>query len=193
MAITDSSRIKIGVSSFFSANAPIEKIQLSINETDYDIELSKGINAIIGDNSIGKSLLLHKMTDYREIEKNKSLKEAYDKYLDENKIEIKTRITQDQIRHFDKQGNIRELFTNNKTKSKDFLNEYYPVEPNYDIVKEIINRKVDEYISFLKNKKLLSQELKKLSTVHKLSNHIKDADNDSLFRYIENWSDKNER
>ena len=91
------------------------------------------------------------MTDYREIEKNRSLKEAYDKYLDENKIEIKTRITQEQIRHFDKQGNIRELFTNNKTKSKDFLNEYYPVEPNYDIVKEIINRKVDEYISFLKN------------------------------------------
>lgn len=37
------------------------------------------------------------------------------------------------------------------------------------------------------------EELKKLSTVHKLSNHIKDADNDSLFRYIENWSDKNER
>ena len=165
MAITDSSRIKIGVSSFFSANAPIEKIQLSINETNYDIELSKGINAIIGDNSIGKSLLLHKMTDYREIEKNKSLKEAYNKYLDENKIEIKTRITQDQIRHFDKQGNIRELFTNNKTKSKDFLNEYYPVEPNYDIVKEIINKKVDEYIFFLKNKKLLSQELKKLSNI----------------------------
>lgn len=165
MAITDSSRIKIGVSSFFSANTPIDKIQLSINDIDYDIELSKGINAIIGDNSIGKSLLLHKMTDYREIEKNKSLKEAYDKYLDENNIIIKTHISREQIRHFDKQGNIRELFTNNKTKSKDFLNEYYPVEPNYDIVKEKINRKVDEYISFLKSKKMLTQELKKLSNI----------------------------
>ncbi len=70
MAITDSRRIKIGVSSFFSANSPIEKIELSIDNVDYDIELSKGINAIIGDNSIGKSLLLHKMTDYREIEKS---------------------------------------------------------------------------------------------------------------------------
>ena len=165
MAITDSSRIKIGVSSFFSANTPIDKILLSINDIDYDIELSKGINAIIGDNSIGKSLLLHKMTDYREIEKNKFLKEAYDKYLDENNIIIKTHISQEQIRHFDKQGNIRELFTNNKTKSKDFLNEYYPVEPNYDIVKEKINRKVDEYISFLKSKKMLTQELKKLSNI----------------------------
>ncbi|HIR59285.1 MAG TPA: hypothetical protein IAB38_04470 [Candidatus Onthousia excrementipullorum] len=165
MAITDSSRIKIGVSSFFSANAPIKNIELSIGNIDYNIELSKGINAIIGDNSIGKSLLLHKMTDYREISKENKLKKAYDKYLEDNNINIKTRIESNDIRHFDKQGNIRDIFTNNKTKSKDFINEYYPVEPNYDIEKTKIVNKIDEFIYFLKNKKLLNEERKKLTNI----------------------------
>lgn len=165
MAITDSRRIKIGVSSFFSANAPIDNIELSIDNIDYNIALSKGINAIIGDNSIGKSLLIHKMTDYREINKDTKLKKAYEKYLEDNKIVIKTQIDSNNIRHFDRQGNIREIFSNNKTKSKDFINEYYPIEPNYDVVKATIEKKIDDFIKFLKNKKALNDEIKKLSNI----------------------------
>ena len=46
-------------------------------------------------------------------------------YLEENAIVVNTIIPQNKIRQFDKQGNIRDIFTNNKTKTKDFLNEYY--------------------------------------------------------------------
>ena len=105
------------------------------------------------------------MTDYREISKENKLKKAYDKYLEDNNINIKTRIESNDIRHFDKQGNIRDIFTNNKTKSKDFINEYYPVEPNYDIEKTKIVNKIDEFIYFLKNKKLLNEERKKLTNI----------------------------
>ena len=166
MAITDPRRIKIGVSSFFSANVPIDKIELNIDGCKNEIELSKGINAIIGDNSIGKSLLLHKMTEYREISSDKKLINAYDNYLQDNKIEIITKIPQEDIRHFDKQGNIRNVFTNNKTKSKDFIKEYYPIEPNYDLEKQKIERKVDEFIDFLKNKEKIEIEKSKLSNIH---------------------------
>lgn len=165
MAITDLRRIKIGVSSFFSANAPIDKIELNINGFKNEIELSKGINAIIGDNSIGKSLLLHKLTEYREISSDKKLITAYDNYLKENKIDVITKIPQKDIRHFDKQGNIRNIFTNNKTKSKDFIKEYYPIEPNYDLEKQKLEKKVDEFINFLKRKEKIELEKSKLGNI----------------------------
>lgn len=165
MAITDSSRIKIGVSSFFSVNAPISNIELLIENKEYNIELSKGINAIIGDNSVGKSLLLHKLTDYREINNETRLKTAYDNYLCENHIEVITRIKSEDIRNFDKQGNIRNLFINNRTKSKDFLKEYYPIEPNYNIQKTIVTEKVEEFICFMQNKKAFLDESKKINNI----------------------------
>ena len=165
MAITDYRRIKIGVSSFFSANAPIDKIELILDGEKQEIELSKGINAIIGDNSIGKSLLLHKMTEYREISADKKLVSAYENYLNENKIEVITSIPSNVIRQFDKQGNIRDIFINNKTKSKDFIEDYYPVEPNYDLEKKKIEKKVDEFIAYLKQKEEIELEKQKLNDI----------------------------
>lgn len=165
MAITESSRVKIGVSSFFSVNAPINDIELMIEGEKYNIELSRGINAIIGDNSVGKSLLLHKMTDYREISKDLKLQNAYDNYLSENQIEVITKIRSDDIRNFDKQGNIRTLFVNNRTKSKDFIKEYYPIEPDYSIQRNIVIRKIEEFIQYIKNKKEFLSESKDLKNI----------------------------
>lgn len=165
MAITDPRRIKIGVSSFFSKNNSIDKINLKIEDEDSEIELSEGINAIIGDNSIGKSLLLHKMTEYREISDKKSLISSYENYLQENKLEINTIIPENKIRHFDKQGNIRDIFINNKTKAKDFLSDYYPLEPNYDNIKSLITEKINQFIKYLKKKKDVLNEEKNLCDI----------------------------
>lgn len=66
MAITDHRRIKT-VNSFFNPMATYTKsIQLKIDGVSYDIPMSRGINVIIGDNSIGKSMLLHKLTEFRK-------------------------------------------------------------------------------------------------------------------------------
>ena len=118
MAVTDTRRIKIGINSFFSKNNSIDKLSLNIGTDKYEIELSEGINAIIGDNSIGKSLLLHKLTEYREISDKKTLINSYNEYLKENAIVVNTIIPQNKIRQFDKQGNIRDIFTNNKNENK---------------------------------------------------------------------------
>jgi hypothetical protein len=66
MATTDHRRIKL-VNSFFDPSAySIDKIDIETNGKNIQIPLSKGLNVIIGDNSIGKSLLLHEITDYNK-------------------------------------------------------------------------------------------------------------------------------
>ena len=53
MAITDLSRIKVGDCSFFSASSSkLDSLRLAVDSKDFDIPLSPGINAIIGDTFI---------------------------------------------------------------------------------------------------------------------------------------------
>lgn len=95
MAVTDYRRIKTVNSFFNSSGKYLQDIEFCINGKEVAIPLSKGINVIIGDNSIGKSLLLHKLTGYSK-KKSKRLSAAlikgYDKYLKENKIVLKTEL-----------------------------------------------------------------------------------------------------
>ena len=64
MAITDHNRLK-SVDSFFTATRyTLPSIKVSNDQEDVEIPLSKGINVIIGDNSVGKSLVLHALTGY---------------------------------------------------------------------------------------------------------------------------------
>ena len=66
MAITDHNRLKC-VNSFFNVDKKtLEEIKFEHDGETFAIPLSKGINAIIGDNSIGKSLLLHALTGYKK-------------------------------------------------------------------------------------------------------------------------------
>ena len=84
MAITDHRRIKT-VNSFFNPTETYTKeLQMTIEGRKYCIPLSRGINVIIGDNSIGKSLLLHKLTAYKKKQENllpARVVKGYDKYL----------------------------------------------------------------------------------------------------------------
>ena len=155
MAITDHRRIKT-VNSFFNPTETYTKnIQLNIDGVDYDIPLSRGINVIIGDNSIGKSLLLHKLTGYRKQQTkllSTSVIKGYDRYLKNHKIEIKTQIPATEVFEFDMQGEIRDKFEQKKMQSDAFLRQYYPSAIKSDAYKEKIQRKVNEVFSFLEEK-----------------------------------------
>ena len=113
MAITDHRRIK-RVNSFFNvAESYLSEINLTISDEQYTIPLSRGINVIIGDNSIGKSLLLHKLTGYCKKQKggiNANLVKSYEKYLKANNIVVNSEATQDMIFGFDMQGEVRRKF-----------------------------------------------------------------------------------
>lgn len=152
MAITDHRRIKT-VNSFFNPTETYTKsINITIDGICYDIPMSRGINVIIGDNSIGKSLLLHKLTDYRKQrdgQLNKIVVNGYNRYLQKNKIEVNTVIPEAEIFAFDMQGEIRDKFENGKIKSDLFLNKYYPAPINTGAYREIIQRKLNTLFSYL--------------------------------------------
>ena len=160
LALTSKTRSLINADNFFNCTNNINAINLSINECNQEIILSKGINAIIGDNSIGKSLLLHKLTNY---EYAKKVKTSYDKFLKSNKININTNINKDELFRFDYQGHIRSLFENSKTSS--VFGEYYPEKPEYELTKEEIERKINDFIDFLNNKTEYDKKLTELNNI----------------------------
>lgn len=171
MAITDHRRIKT-VNSFFNPTETyIKSIQISIAGAKYDIPLSRGINVIIGDNSIGKSLLLHKLTSYRKLQEgmiNKTMVKGYDNYLKKHKIDVLTTIPVSEIFVFDMQGEIRNKFEQGKIKSDDFFSQYYPSAIKSDAYREKIQRKLNAIFSFLEEKfalELLEAQLSRFKII----------------------------
>ena len=155
MAITDHRRIKT-INSFFNPTENyLQDIRLSIDGNPHTIPLSKGINVIIGDNSIGKSLLLHKLTGYIK-NQDGLLKQAvlkgYETYLKNNGIEITTEIPRGEIFGFDMQGEVRDKFEQGKLKSDDFLKQYYPEPIRSDPYKEKIQRVLEKLYNYLSEK-----------------------------------------
>lgn len=104
MSVTNVKRINF-VNNFFSASDIfLPSLKLTIKQISYEIALSKGINVIIGDNSIGKSLLIHKITNYAYLN-DSALKINYEDYLKEKDISIISTISKDDISKFD--GNFQ--------------------------------------------------------------------------------------
>ncbi len=153
MAMTDYRRIKY-INSFFTAsNKLLDDMEIEINDVNKKIELSKGINVIIGDNSIGKSLLIHKITGYSYLSNKTKMKKNYEEYLNTNRINIKTKIDKKMIYEFDRQGGIREKFEQQKLTGTDFLNKYFPVPPNIVFEKQLVLQEISNFINYLKMKK----------------------------------------
>ena len=148
MAMTDYRRIKQEDNFFTLSDNTIKEIDVSINGEEVAIPLSKGINAIIGDNSVGKSMFLHALTNYEYTKKD--LKKEYEDYLYENKMEIKTTIPKNKILKFDMQGNIRNTFVNDKAVNDEFLKCFYPAQYNYELDKEILKSAFKELVNIIK-------------------------------------------
>lgn len=158
MAITDYRRISLNSSFFCSSSRKLDKIVYSVDNNKKEIELSKGINVIIGDNSVGKSLLIHAINDWKNIPVK--LKEKYEKYLEKNKMSIITKLDDDILFGFDKQGNIRDNFVNGKLKAKTFLSKYFPSEPNVKLYKAVLDDNFNKYFNSIECK--INYEKKKL-------------------------------
>lgn len=161
MAVTNTKRINY-VNNFYSTTDKyLDSINIEIDNNEYDIKLSKGINVIIGDNSIGKSLLIHKLTNYNYLNDQK-IKDSYDEYLISNKIRINSSIPESNISKFNGQGSIRKMFENKTFDSDEFLNGFFPAEPLVSKYIEIYKSEIENYISILKNKEEKSNAFNKI-------------------------------
>lgn len=162
MAVTNTKRINY-VNNFYSTTDKyLYSINIEIDNNKYDIKLSKGINVIIGDNSIGKSLLIHKLTNYNYLNDQK-IKDSYDEYLKNNKIKINSSIPESNISKFNGQGSIRKMFENKTFDSDEFLNGFFPAEPLVSKYIEIYKSEIENYISILKNKEEKSNAFNKIT------------------------------
>lgn len=162
MAVTNTKRINY-VNNFYSTTDKyLDSINIEIDNNEYDIKLSKGINVIIGDNSIGKSLLIHKLTNYNYLNDQK-IKDSYDEYLINNKIKINSFIPESNISKFNGQGSIRKMFENKTFDSDEFLNGFFPAEPLVSKYIEIYKTEIEKYISILKSKEEKSNAFNKIT------------------------------
>lgn len=178
MAITDWRRLK-RVNSFYNADKfNLSQIEFEHNGQVIQIPLSKGINVIIGDNSIGKSLLLHSLTGFEKSGEtiSKSVKEGYKAYLNKNNIKIKKQIKSENIFAFDMQGEIRNKFEQGRLVSTEF-SKYFPIAPNPQPYKAIIHNEIDRLVDYLSKKFELDNEISKLGN---FCVHIDDASPESL-------------
>lgn len=162
MALTEPHRV---TTAQFEVPSPfISKLGININGVEKSINLSPGLNAIIGDNSIGKSLIIETLIDpkYSKI-KEKSKRDGYKAYLKAKKIKIKSFEKEELNKiQYDPQGGIRERFQNgtqlldvqlfkSKFKKLDTTNEF---EEIYLYADKLLNRIENNQNLFDKNNEL---------------------------------------
>lgn len=151
MAFSDMRRISTNNNLFTPRSKSLDSIQIAIDNNNYDIKLSPGINVIIGDNSIGKSLLLHKITNYEYLE-DKKIKDGYENYLKDNKIKVNTKLDKSNIHTFDYQGSIRDRFSKDKQDNSKFLKDKFPEDINKEIYKMKIMTVFNDLFDHLEDK-----------------------------------------
>lgn len=151
MSFSDTSRISTNDNLFSKRSKVLNSILLSIDNQKVDIPLSHGINVIIGDNSVGKSLLLHKMTNYEHLKDNKIM-QGYEAYLTKNKIELNTMIESQMIHTFDYQGSIRDRFSNDAQDNSGFLADKFPMDLDPKIYKEKVFAEFEKLYNSIENK-----------------------------------------
>lgn len=166
MAITDRSRMKV-VDSFFTATRyTLPEICFTHNGVSHSVPLSKGINVIIGDNSVGKSLLLHALTGYSKPSSllPQAVKRGYRKYLEDHNWDVPKQIEVDHIFCFDMQGEVRTKFEENRLNRTEFLGQYFPPSVDSSAYWALLKNEIDSMIDYLSKKFHLEAQLKKLST-----------------------------
>lgn len=174
MAITEPHRISISCNFYNPMELWIESLEMKIDNKDVSIPMSKGINVIIGDNSVGKSLLLNALTDYQKI-KESSLKKGYEKYLNRNHIEIKKTIQQSEIFMFNSQGEIRGIFDSEGMRPNTYLKQFKPENPiDANKYRKIVEKEFERLYKALEGKFSYDENVRKLSTFSFFLNEIED-------------------
>lgn len=165
MALTDTKRLK-QVDSFFNVDKTVlNSIEIKNDGETVSIPLSRGINVIIGDNSVGKSMLLHALTGFKKKGEQlpPSIKNGYKSYITKKKLEIKEQLKSDKVFVFDMQGEVRKKFEENRLVATEFSN-YFPPNVNPQPYRTIIYNEIDRLVAILEDKFKFDSEEKKLGS-----------------------------
>lgn len=170
LALTDDSRISTSDNFFNKNEVAIDSLLISNNKEQIAIPLSKGLNVIIGDNSIGKSLLLHALTKFSKWEKGtllpSKLKSAYIEVMNKENLEVLNPIDSNLIYEFDAQGEIRERFASGNSFKNNFILSKYPQEIDSEQYKEKVRNAFQKLYDFLNIKFEIDDTLMKLPLIN---------------------------
>lgn len=161
MAVTDHHRIELE-NSFFNPNEKyIKEVIIEIDGDENIIPLSKGINVVIGDNSVGKSLFLNAITgNCKKVDRR--LYVGYEKYIEKNKLKFQTIISEEDIFRFNQQGEIRSIFDEDGLKPDKYLSNFYPNEINSAKYRRIVDSEFQRLYSAIEKKFSYDEAIKKL-------------------------------
>ena len=164
MAMTDHSRLKMTNSFFCIEKTTIDSIKIKNGNQQTSIPLSKGINVIIGDNSVGKSMLLHALTGYSKngLALPNKVKAGYQAYLKDLGIKVDKQIEKEDVFCFDMQGEVRSKFEVGNFDSSKFLSSHFPADIDPAPYRAILVSEVDRMIHYLESKFRIDEMLKKL-------------------------------
>lgn len=165
MAMTDRMRLRT-VNSFFNVDKfYLDHISLESNGKQISIPLSRGINVVIGDNSIGKSLLLHALTGFAKSGDSLPgrIKDGYKNYIKKNHLAIKKQLKAEDVFAFDMQGEIRRKFEENRLVATEFA-KYFPRNIDPQPYRAVINKEIDHLIDYLSRKFERDRNIAKLSS-----------------------------
>lgn len=161
LAITDNHRIAYENKFFNPLEEYVNEIRLKVKGEIVSIPLSRGINVVIGDNSVGKSLFLHELTSNMKLS-DRGILQGYKKYLEKKDIRFETHISDDQIFMFNTQGEIRGIFDKDGLKPDLYLKQFYPNEINYSKYRKMVELELEKLYQTLKNKFIYDDHKSKL-------------------------------
>lgn len=164
MAITDHHRINY-TGSFWGQGRTLSHIGFNFNQKEMEVPLSKGINVLIGDNSIGKSLILHDLTEGRELQNKPALKKGYEKYKQKKQLTINSHISEMDLFKFNYQGQIREIFDDPNMKADKYLAEYFPDDIDATKYREMVDKELDRFYDAIKRKFKYDEKINELHTL----------------------------
>lgn len=161
MAVTDHHRIELE-NSFYNPNEKyVKEVIIEIDGEKNIIPLSKGINVVIGDNSVGKSLFLNAITgNCKKIDRR--LYAGYEKYMEKNKLKFGTIISEEDIFRFNQQGEIRSIFDEDGLKPDKYLSNFYPNEINSAKYRSVVDAEIQRMYKAIEKKFSYDDAIKKL-------------------------------
>lgn len=161
MAVTDHHRIELE-NSFYNPNEKyVKEVIIEIDGEKNIIPLSKGINVVIGDNSVGKSLFLNAITgNCKKVDRR--LYAGYEKYIEKNKLKFGTIINEEDIFRFNQQGEIRSIFDEDGLKPDKYLSNFYPNEINSAKYRSIVDAEIQRMYNAIEKKFSYDDAIKKL-------------------------------
>lgn len=168
MAMTDHTRLKRENSFFNVAGRSISSIVLKRGKERIEIPLSLGINAIIGDNSVGKSMLLHAVTKYEKAKPGckyklrSEVKKGYINHLNELEVSVETAIEPADILCFDMQGEVRAKFEERNLDASVFFSDFFSMKVDAKRYQDQVEKELDKLLSYLKKKFSLEERVSKL-------------------------------